>query len=196
MRTVLRPSWRQLLLTSRLQVSPAVYLYLALVLLTVPIKWACAFVLSAVLHELGHLGIIRLLRIPVQCVSVAPTGAVIATGPMSSAEECICALAGPAAGLAAACLFRGFPELVICALIHSMINLLPLYPLDGGRVLYSLLCCVCPADTAQRIVDAAAWILLGALAVCLVRLRAGLLTLVLPLWVLRGIMNRKNSLQR
>lgn len=50
-------------------------------------------------------------------------------------RELICALAGPLGSLALLCFLRIWPQAAICGSIQGTFNLLPLYPLDGGRVL-------------------------------------------------------------
>ena len=52
---------------------------------------------------------------------------------MEPLQELFCALAGPAAGAAVILLWRIFPEAAAAAAVQTAFNLLPVYPLDGGR---------------------------------------------------------------
>ena len=47
--------------------------------------------------------------------------------------ECLCALAGPLGSLILA--FLPFSTLALCGLVQGLFNLLPIMPLDGGRIL-------------------------------------------------------------
>ncbi len=61
------------------------------------------------------------------------------TEPLTKLEEIIAALAGPIGGLALLFLSRWAPYVAICGAIQSAYNLIPLFPLDGGRAMLRLL---------------------------------------------------------
>ena len=98
------------------------------------------FVLSAALHEGAHLAVLRLCRTPVKSIRLHITGAVIQTGAMGYGQEALCAAAGPCMNLALALGFRRlWPELCLISTVLAAYNLLPVYPLDGGRLGRALL---------------------------------------------------------
>ena len=129
---------------------PSSFILIAALILLLPLDWLLAAVFAAAVHELGHLAAIKaFVRHPVS-VSVGMLGATIHTGPLTNKAEFLCAAAGPSASLMLLFLCRLFPKLALCGLIQGLFNLLPLYPLDGGRMLFCLLR-RCSPRRAERI---------------------------------------------
>ena len=94
---------------------------------------------------------IRLLRIPVNAITIHPTGIRMQAAPDSPGKELFCAAAGPVLGLSLLLLARWLPGLAMLATFHSIYNLLPVYPNDGGRILRSFCSLLMPAEWAERI---------------------------------------------
>ena len=89
-----------------------------------------------------------LLNVSLYAVEIHATGAEIHTGAMSRGVELVCSLAGPTASLAAAWAGKHFfPEMALAALAQGLFNLLPVYPLDGGRALK----CVMPESMCRAV---------------------------------------------
>lgn len=113
-------------------------------------SWLLLFWLAAILHELGHLVALRLLRGRVEALRFRLSGAEICyrgTG-ISYGGEVLLALAGPGMNLLWAAVLalasRWYPEdflyrFIGCHLVLALFNLLPALPLDGGRMLQSAL---------------------------------------------------------
>ena len=113
------------------------------------------FLLSVSAHEIGHYWTLWLLEIPVYSLKFGLSGAQLHTSEMSYLQELLVALAGPAVNL---CIFlfahNYAPMLSFVNLILLIYNLLPFYPLDGGRILRSLLRMILPltlADLVEKI---------------------------------------------
>ena len=128
--------------------TPALLL-LALLLLTVPLNWLLAALAAGAFHELCHYIALRLLGGRAEGFALGPTGAVLRVTGLTSWREALCALAGPLGGLALLPLYRVLPRLALCAAAQSCFNLLPIYPLDGGRALFGLLSAFLPEQTAM-----------------------------------------------
>lgn len=119
-------------------VSPWGFLLLGFGLLALPFSWVLAMVTAAAVHELGHCAALFALEIPIYSVHIGPFGAKIETGPMEPGQELRCALAGPGLGLMLCLFWRWIPKCAGFALAQSLFNLLPVWPLDGGRALRAL----------------------------------------------------------
>ena len=123
----------------------------ALLLLTLPLNWLLAAVIAAGFHELCHVLAIRLLGGEIRDFQVGMGGAVIETVPLSGKRELICALAGPMGSLLLFSLCRWIPRIALCALVQALFNLMPVYPLDGGRVLHCGAGLVLPEKKAAKL---------------------------------------------
>ena len=117
----------------RLRIDSGGYIFLAVLLLTVPLRWILAAFGAALFHELGHYLAVRLLGGRVLEAAVSFRGARMEALPMSAGRELIAVLAGPAASLLLLGLCRVFPRVAICGLIQGIYNLIPILPLDGGK---------------------------------------------------------------
>ena len=115
------------------------FLLLALLLLTAPLPWVGAALAAAAFHEACHWAALRLTGGRLRGMTVSAAGAVLKTGPMEPRQELWSALAGPAGSLLLLTLLRRFPRIALCGGIQGLFNLLPVYPLDGGRALRCLL---------------------------------------------------------
>ena len=181
--------------TNKLEIKPAAFLLPAFLLLVLPWQWVGAAALAASVHEAAHILALKLTGGRVERITIGGSGAVIQTAPMDAVRECICALAGPLSSGLLVLLFRYLPRTALCALVHCLYNLLPLFPLDGGRVLRGLLSVALTPDkaavTERWIRRVVILIVLGGFF--LVAWQYGTVTLLLGIWVILGH-RMKNSL--
>ena len=113
---------------------------LALMLLLFPLRFLVGVLLAALIHELGHLLALKLAGGRVLSIRLRSFGARIEAAPMSPGRTALCALAGPAAGALTIFAWKSFPELALAGLVQTVFNLIPVYPLDGGRALRNICC--------------------------------------------------------
>lgn len=147
----------------------------ALLLLVLPLPWLLASILAAAFHELCHLGAVYALGGQVLRLTIGPTGAVMEGTLEGRWREILAAAAGPVGSLLLLSLVHTAPRIAVCGLLQGLFNLLPLYPLDGGRILR-----LSVKGRAERVIEG----LLGAIFfLVLVRLHA-VLALILAFRVI------------
>ena len=119
-------------------------------LLMLPLQWVMAAILAAAVHELFHMLALCVCGVKIHRLRIGAFGTKIDVGAMPFHKEMICALAGPIGGFVLLLFSRWLPRVAVCGAIHSLYNLLPLYPMDGGRVLRCVIQLLCPskADSA------------------------------------------------
>lgn len=132
------------------EVRSGFFIIFAVSLLVIPFPWVVGWFLAAATHELGHLLAMYLLKVRIYTVRLDCYGAKIETESMIPKTELICSAAGPLLALTLILLCRKFPYLAICAAAQSVFNLLPVYPMDGGRMLH----CLCSIILNERISNA------------------------------------------
>jgi len=132
----------------RINCSALAFLYGAAFLLILPLNWILSFFAAALFHELCHYMAICLTGNTVHEIVVSHDGTVMATSPMPPLQELICALAGPMGGVLLFLCYPWIPRIALCAGAQGLFNLLPLYPMDGGRIFRSLMELLCPRYAA------------------------------------------------
>ena len=134
-----------------IEISAGALILAAVLLLMLPIQWLVAALIAAITHELCHALMTIILGGKIESITIGGRGAVMKATALSSTKEMVACFAGPVGSLSLLLLARWMPRTAICGLIHGIYNLLPLFPLDGGRILRSLLYCVLTPPRANRV---------------------------------------------
>ena len=108
----------------------------SILLMLLPLRLLLAAATAAAIHECCHLLALLAFRVQIFRIEIRAEGARIQTEPMKPEKEFICAAAGPAGSFLCLCVFRFFPLLALCGFIQGLYNLLPIYPMDGGRMVH------------------------------------------------------------
>lgn len=111
------------------------------------IVYAFNFVLAVVIHEFGHYAVAKILGYRLKKFAISPYGFVLKYEEknFNYRDELKIAMAGPVLNFVSILIIFGlwwlFPTIyfvtesfVVVSLILALINLLPAYPLDGGRI--------------------------------------------------------------
>lgn len=177
------------------RISPGFFLSLAVGLLVFPIPWLLAWLTAATIHELCHLLALGLLKCPVYEIRIGAFGTKIYGQIPMGLKGFICALSGPIGGLMLIPLLRIAPRLVLCALFQSVYNLIPIYPLDGGRALMAVLYRLFGIRIGKRVMKGIELFVILGMSVCIIKL-AGVIGFLLPfIFVVRYFIFRKMKCQ-
>ena len=125
-------------MSRKVRIDPLVYPLWAFLLLAVPLKFLIGWLGAVICHEMGHITAQYILGGRPGMLCIGPTGAVIEGEDLGFCKNILCVMAGPVIGAFPVLFMRSFPEFAVCAFLLTAYNLIPLYPLDGGRVIYLL----------------------------------------------------------
>lgn len=117
-----------------IKLEPHFFLIICLYLLALPLGAMKGMVLATIIHELGHLTTTAVFGGNIRKIVIGAWGAQIQADFSEHWHGLICAAAGPVSSLLLTLLYPVFPQIAIWGLLQGILNLLPLYPLDGGRI--------------------------------------------------------------
>ena len=172
--------------------------------------------LFAFLHEMGHMIAGLLLGFKPYNIEIMPVGLSVAfssneknyntkikKGTLINIKKAIIAMAGPMTNIIITIVFIIFnfgqldKELIIYAnILIAIFNLIPIYPLDGGRIIKEILCILCgrrKASTYVNIISNTCIIILTAIcSIAILYLRnIAIICILAYLWYLVIAENKK-----
>lgn len=179
------------------QISAGALIFLAALVILLPLQWVGAVLLAVAVHELCHAFAIYLLGGSIECVLISGRGIVMKTQPMSGIREIVSAMAGPLGSLCLLLFVRWLPRTAVCGLVHALYNMIPVLPMDGGRVLHGIIFGLLAPPNAEKLQR---WILRGTVFVIilltiLLASKTGIMTITLGICLLQRI-HRENSLAK
>lgn len=151
----------------KIDVSPAFIAFLCAYYYFDPAQTFSPFLLSVTVHEAAHLLVLRIFHARIHKLRLTGCGAVIVTEPLDYRRELPVAAAGPTANLLLLRLYlHRAPEFALLNLGLFLYNMLPLYPLDGGRLLRAALHLLFSERVAYALERGIALLCVGSLCVC------------------------------
>ena len=170
------------------QIQTGFYLFWAAAMVIVPIPWLLAWVCAVLIHELSHYIALKSFGIHVFRICVGMNGVIMETEEICDLKMFLCAMAGPIGGASLMVLLHLAPRIALCSMLLSAYNLLPIYPLDGGRAIRGLVQRFFTPNTAQRIVRiieySAIIVVTGVCIYVCVNFQLGLLPVICAVWLI------------
>lgn len=122
-----------------IRITAGAYLLAAVCVLMLPSSWLFGWLAAVTVHEASHLAALFCCRVPIREIRIGFNGAKISTGYICPEQELVCAAAGPVCSLMLLPFAVRFPVTALIGLVQGSFNLLPIYPLDGGRMLRAIM---------------------------------------------------------
>lgn len=129
---------------------------------------------SVAVHELCHLLALNLVGSRAEAINFRPLGLeIVCNGVLSYSREFLCAAAGPLGSLLLAIFSANIGEYILAGINISLFlfNILPVKPLDGGKMLYSLVAWLSDSEKAEKVVFVSTMAVILALCVMAICLR-------------------------
>lgn len=193
----------------RITINLQIFLFIIIFMLTKQIEIYAYLMIFAFIHELGHLFTGLVLGLKPETLKIMPFGLSIIfktfrQEPKIYLKKFLIAAAGPVVNIIiaiAGIILKWRTNIIYANSLITIFNLLPIYPLDGGRILKSILSFSYQQNECQEIVlkvSNITIVILTAFSSILVLIlkNIGLLFVIMYLWGLLIKENKKLKLKR
>lgn len=192
----------------KIKVNIQIFAIIIILLLTKQIEMYSWLMLFAFIHEIAHMCAGMALKLKPEMLEIEPFGIGIVFESFENTEKnkIIISLAGPLINLLIAITFMFIKinpqELIINAnLLLAIFNLIPIYPLDGGRILKAIIKIKDKKGITEDILNKISNILMilltaGSSILILIYKNIGLLLIIAYLWIIVIKENNKYTLKK
>lgn len=134
-----------------IHIQPGFLIYMSLCIMLIPARIILAWLIASVVHEVGHIICIIFMKKEIYSLNIKASGMYIEMESIPHWQEGIIALSGPLIGFSLLFVSKYMPMTALFAMFQGVYNLLPFYPMDGGRVLLGILRSVFGSEKGLRI---------------------------------------------
>ena len=147
----------------RIRIDLKIFIFLALFYFTHQLRIYLIIMLFSIIHEIGHIIVGLILKMKLEKIEIIPfgiTASFYSDFKESKIKEIFVALAGPIVSLAMAILGGNFDityianeEFVYSNILICIFNLIPIYPLDGGRIIKGILYIILGSEKSEILMN-------------------------------------------
>lgn len=200
-----------------------IFLFAFLFYLTKQIEIYAILMIFGLLHEMGHLVCGLILKLKPKSLKIMPLGICVEFSPLYSdynqkiknanilaIKKIILALAGPATNIAIIIFFMLikdiinpliYTKIIYANILIAIFNMFPIYPLDGGRALKSMLHIIKGKDKAGDYINFISNISIIIITMCAsvaiyYYKNIAIFLIIIYLWVINIIENKKYKIKK